>query len=249
MILSDLSVRRPVLAVVISLLLIAFGAVAFDLLPLREYPDIDPPVVSIETAYRGASAAVVETRITQQIEDRISGIAGVESIASSSMDGVSEITIEFSLERDIDAAEGVDRGGGQALVVLPGGDVRDDGDRRARASALGGERLQLVLRARREDEPVTGGGRGTRRGCADAGRGAGDEEDLIGHGLLLRLGGTQALRQGSHLRSRRSRRERLHVVPPRGARPPRRAGRRRRTGCQRQGRQQHQRLDAQGHQV
>ncbi|MBK6583068.1 MAG: efflux RND transporter permease subunit [Gammaproteobacteria bacterium] len=104
MILSDLSVRRPVLAVVISLLLIAFGAVAFDLLPLREYPDIDPPVVSIETAYRGASAAVVETRITQQIEDRISGIAGVESIASSSMDGVSEITIEFSLERDIDAA-------------------------------------------------------------------------------------------------------------------------------------------------
>ena len=104
MILSDLSVRRPVLAAVISLLLIAFGVVAFDLLPLREYPDIDPPVVSIETAYRGASAAVVETRITQLIEERISGIAGVESISSSSMDGVSEITIEFSLERDIDAA-------------------------------------------------------------------------------------------------------------------------------------------------
>ena len=104
MILSDVSVRRPVLATVLSLLLIAFGAVAFDLLPLREYPDIDAPVVTIQTTYRGASAAVVETRITQPIEDRIAGIAGLETITSGSEDGVSTIQLEFSLERDIDDA-------------------------------------------------------------------------------------------------------------------------------------------------
>ena len=65
MILSDISVTRPVFASVLSLLLIAFGLLAFDRLPLREYPDIDPPVVSIETLYPGAAANVVETRITQ----------------------------------------------------------------------------------------------------------------------------------------------------------------------------------------
>ncbi|MGL5393269.1 MAG: efflux RND transporter permease subunit, partial [Shewanella sp.] len=73
MILTDLSVKRPVFASVISLLLVAFGLVAFDKLPLREYPNIDPPIVSIETNYRGASAAVVESRITQLIEGSISG--------------------------------------------------------------------------------------------------------------------------------------------------------------------------------
>ena len=67
MIISDVSVRRPVFAAVISLLLMAFGAVAFDLLPLSEYPETDPPVVTIDTEYLGAAAAVVETRITQPI--------------------------------------------------------------------------------------------------------------------------------------------------------------------------------------
>ena len=104
MVLSDLSVKRPVFASVISLLLIAFGLVAFDRLPLREYPDIDPPVVSIDTSYRGASAAVVETRITEVIEDRISGISGIKFISSISEDGRSRITIEFNIGRDVDAA-------------------------------------------------------------------------------------------------------------------------------------------------
>jgi len=103
-ILSDLSVTRPVFASVLSLLLIAFGIVAFDRLPLREYPDIDPPVVSVETIYRGASAAVVETRITQLIEDRISGVEGVRFIESKSEDGRSTITVEFDTGRDIDGA-------------------------------------------------------------------------------------------------------------------------------------------------
>jgi multidrug efflux pump len=104
MILSDISVRRPVFAAVISLLLIAFGLISFDRLPLREYPDIDPPIVGIETIYRGAAASVVETRITEVIEERIAGVEGIEFIESSSQDGQSDITIEFSIGRDVDAA-------------------------------------------------------------------------------------------------------------------------------------------------
>ncbi|ABM00111.1 efflux RND transporter permease subunit [Shewanella amazonensis] len=104
MILTDLSVKRPVFASVISLLLIAFGLVAFDKLPLREYPHIDPPVVSIETNYRGASASVVESRITQLVEDRVSGVEGIRHISSSSSDGRSSVTLEFNINRDIEAA-------------------------------------------------------------------------------------------------------------------------------------------------
>ena len=104
MILSDVSVRRPVLATVLSLLLVAFGLVAFDRLPLREYPDIDPPVVSVDTVYPGAAANVVETRITQLIEDRIAGVEGIQTIESVSQDGRSRITIEFNIGRDIDGA-------------------------------------------------------------------------------------------------------------------------------------------------
>ena len=104
MILSDLSVTRPVLAAVLSLLLIAFGLVSFERLPLREYPDIDPPVVSIETIYPGAAANVVETRITEIIEDRIAGVEGIRFIQSTSEDGRSAISVEFNVGRDVDAA-------------------------------------------------------------------------------------------------------------------------------------------------
>jgi len=104
MFLSDVSVKRPVLATVASLLLIAFGIISFDRLPLRQYPDIDPPVVSIETVYPGASASVVETRITKLIEDRISGIEGIAFIDSSSEDGTSQVNLEFKTGRDVDAA-------------------------------------------------------------------------------------------------------------------------------------------------
>ncbi len=104
MILSDVSVTRPVFASVLSLLLIVFGVVSFFQLPLREYPDIDPPVVSVDTSYRGASANVVETRITEVIEDRISGVEGIKYISSTSSDGRSRINIEFDVNRDIEAA-------------------------------------------------------------------------------------------------------------------------------------------------
>lgn len=104
MFLSDTSVRRPVLATVMSLLLVAFGIVSFTRLQVREYPNIDPAVVSIETVYPGASAAVVERQLTQLIEDAISGVEAVRTIESSSVDGVSTVTIEFDISRDIDAA-------------------------------------------------------------------------------------------------------------------------------------------------
>ncbi|MGF1611957.1 MAG: efflux RND transporter permease subunit [Kiloniellales bacterium] len=104
MVLSDLSVTRPVFASVISLLLLAFGLVAFDRLPLREYPDIDPPVVSITTDYPGASASVVETRISEVIEDRIAGVEDIRFIESINEDGRSRINITFNVDRDIEAA-------------------------------------------------------------------------------------------------------------------------------------------------
>lgn len=104
MLLSDISVKRPVFASVISLILIALGLVAFERLPLREYPNIDPPIVTIETRYPGASASVVETRITQIIEDRIAGVEGIQYVESVSNDGRSRITLEFDIGRDMDAA-------------------------------------------------------------------------------------------------------------------------------------------------
>jgi multidrug efflux pump len=101
---TDTAVKRPIFAIVINLLLLTFGLVAFTMLPLREYPDIDTPVVSVSTSYPGANAEVVETKITQIIENQISGIEGIKSITSSSRNGSSNITIEFTIDRDIDAA-------------------------------------------------------------------------------------------------------------------------------------------------
>jgi multidrug efflux pump len=102
--LPEISVKRPVFATVIALLLAAFGAMAFTQLPTREYPDVSPAQVSIGTDYTGAAADVIETRITQPLEEEISGIEGIRSIRSSSSDGRSSINIEFDLGRDIDAA-------------------------------------------------------------------------------------------------------------------------------------------------
>jgi multidrug efflux pump len=104
MILSDVSVTRPVFASVIGLLLIAFGFISWSRLPLREYPDIDPPVVTVETRYPGASAGVVENRITRIVEEQIAGVEGIKFVQSSSEDGRSRVTIEFNPGRDVDGA-------------------------------------------------------------------------------------------------------------------------------------------------
>lgn len=102
--LSDTSVKRPVLATVVSLIIFVVGMLSFEKMSLREYPNVDPPIVTIDTKYLGASAQVVENRITKIIENRISGVSGIKYIESSSSDGRSKITIEFNIERDIDSA-------------------------------------------------------------------------------------------------------------------------------------------------
>ncbi len=104
MVLSDISVRRPVFAGVLSLILVILGVLAATRLPVREFPAIDPPVVSISTTYRGASAEIIERRITQLLEDEVSGIAGIHKLTSTSQDERSSLTIEFSLDRDPDGA-------------------------------------------------------------------------------------------------------------------------------------------------
>jgi multidrug efflux pump len=101
---AELSVKRPVFATVVSLLLVILGLLAATRLPVRELPDIESPVVSIETSYRGASADVVETKITQVIEERVSGLEGVDKITSQSVDGRSSINIVFGPERNVDDA-------------------------------------------------------------------------------------------------------------------------------------------------
>ena len=105
MMLSDLSIRRPVFATVMSLLLMVIGIMAFSRLTLRELPAIDPPIVSVDVNYPGASAAVVETRVTQVLEDALSGIEGIDIIQSRSRNGRSSVTLEFTLNRDIEARQ------------------------------------------------------------------------------------------------------------------------------------------------
>jgi multidrug efflux pump len=98
--LSEISIQRPVFATVMSLAIILFGVVAFSRLPVREYPDIDPPVVSILTLYRGASPSVIETEITDVLEEEMATLEGVKTMSSSSQEQGSTITIEFELSRD-----------------------------------------------------------------------------------------------------------------------------------------------------
>lgn len=118
--LPAISVRRPIGAMVLNLLLVVAGLVALQRLSVREAPDIDPPIVTVETRYTGAPAQVVETRVTRVIEDQLAGIEGIETIQSQSEDGESDITIEFSLDRDVDvAANDVRDRVGRALDELP----------------------------------------------------------------------------------------------------------------------------------
>ncbi len=104
MILSDLSIRRPVLATVMSLIIMLVGIISFLKLSVREYPNIDAPIVSVRTVYKGASAQVVESQITQPLEDSLSGIEGIKTIKSISREEVSQITVEFNRDRDVDSA-------------------------------------------------------------------------------------------------------------------------------------------------
>ncbi len=104
MILSDVSIRRPVVALVASILVVLVGLLSFGRLPVREYPLIDSPVVTVETSYRGASAEVVEAKVTEPLEREVASIDGIRVIRSDSQEEQSRITVEFNLDRKVDEA-------------------------------------------------------------------------------------------------------------------------------------------------
>lgn len=102
--LSTTSINRPVLATVMSIIIVLFGAISFNFLGVREYPSIDPPVITVRTSYTGANPDIIESQITEPLEKAINGIAGIRSISSASNLGVSVITVEFSLGENLEAA-------------------------------------------------------------------------------------------------------------------------------------------------
>jgi multidrug efflux pump len=102
--LASISIQRPVLAIVMSLTIVLFGVISFRLLSVREYPAIDPPTISVRTNYAGANAGVIESQITEPLEKALNGIPGVRIISSSSSQGSSNITVEFNLDANLEAA-------------------------------------------------------------------------------------------------------------------------------------------------
>ncbi len=104
MFLPELCVRRPVLATVLSLAILLIGSMTYERLTVREYPNVDAPVVSVRTVYPGASAEIIESQVTKPLEDSLAGIEGIKTIKSVSREEVSQITVELMLERNVDAA-------------------------------------------------------------------------------------------------------------------------------------------------
>ena len=104
MVLSDLSIKRPVLATVMSLVIVLIGVISYDRLTVREYPNIDEPVVNVETTYPGATAAIMESQITQPLEESLAGIEGIELMSSTSRPEQSQVSVKFRLTRNPDEA-------------------------------------------------------------------------------------------------------------------------------------------------
>ena len=102
--LSTISIKRPVLAIVMSLAIILFGGIGFSFLGVREFPSVDPPVVNVSTSYVGANSDVIESQITEPLEEAVNGVQGIRTITSVSREGRSSITVEFELGVDIEAA-------------------------------------------------------------------------------------------------------------------------------------------------
>jgi HAE1 family hydrophobic/amphiphilic exporter-1/multidrug efflux pump len=101
---SELSLKRPILATVMNILIVLFGVVGYTFLSVREYPAIDPPIVNVRTSYAGANSDIVESQITEPLEKSINGIPGIRTITSSSSNGSSNITVEFNINEDLEAA-------------------------------------------------------------------------------------------------------------------------------------------------
>lgn len=117
---SEISIKRPVLAIVMSITIIVFGIIGYTYLGVREYPSVDPPVVNVQTSYTGANADIIESQITEPLEESINGIAGIRTLSSSSRDGRSSITVEFDLSVNIeDAANDVRDRVSRAMGQLP----------------------------------------------------------------------------------------------------------------------------------
>jgi multidrug efflux pump len=102
--LSSVSINRPVLAIVMSLVIIIFGVIGFEFLGVREYPSVDPPIISVTTNYVGANAEVIESQITEPLEESVNGIAGIKKLTSVSREGRSTITVEFEIGENLEAA-------------------------------------------------------------------------------------------------------------------------------------------------
>jgi len=102
--LSSLSIRRPVLAIVMSIAIVVLGLLGYTYLGVREYPSVDPPIITVSTNYTGANADVIESQITEPLEESINGIAGIRSLTSVSRDGRSTITVEFDIDVDLETA-------------------------------------------------------------------------------------------------------------------------------------------------
>ncbi|MGZ5190176.1 MAG: efflux RND transporter permease subunit, partial [Flavisolibacter sp.] len=101
---SELSLKRPVLAIVMNLLIVIFGIIGFNFLGIRDYPAIDPPNINVRTSYAGANPDIIESQITEPLEKAVNGIAGIKNITSSSNAGSSNINVEFELGIDLEAA-------------------------------------------------------------------------------------------------------------------------------------------------
>jgi multidrug efflux pump len=102
--LPQICIRRPIFAIMLNLLIVLFGVVGYFALPVRELPDVDPPIVTVTTVYRGANAEVMEAEVTERIEQEVNTIPGIKTLTSVSRDEVSLVTVRFELDRDVDVA-------------------------------------------------------------------------------------------------------------------------------------------------
>jgi len=102
--LSSTSINRPVLAIVMSLVIVIFGVIGFRYLSIREYPSVDPPIITVQASYTGASADVMQGQVTEPLEEALNGIAGIKNLTSNSRDGRTQITVEFDLDADLESA-------------------------------------------------------------------------------------------------------------------------------------------------
>src|SRR5574341_378701 len=128
--LPEVCIRRPIFAIMLNLLIVLFGLVGYYRLPVRELPDVDPPIVTVTTVYRGASPEVMETEVTERIEQEVNTIPGIKTLTSISREEVSIITVRFNLDRQVDVA------------------AQDVRDRLARARALMPEDIEEPIVAK-----------------------------------------------------------------------------------------------------